>query len=357
MSRSADPRLRAAHDLNNLLAAIIARAEMVLEMPQTGVAPRAELEEIRRRAQEGTALVRRFLGQARRATEPVPTALGPLLAGWAEELRLVLGPDRRLKLAIPQAPITARADPEALRRALRDLALNARDATSPGGALSLRLGTAYLERARPGTPDTVSPGDWAVIEARDDGAGIAPELLGRVFEPFFTTKGPERGSGLGLELVRACLRGMGGTVTIASAPGRGTTVRLYLPLLATTTGTVLLVEDEPALRRLAARTLRGVGWHVMEAGSAEAALARLARRKAVPDLLVADVALPGIDGPALLSRLRCEQPRLPAILVSGYAAASLPAGLDALCLAKPYKAAELLGLAAQAVKNNLRTDD
>jgi two-component system, cell cycle sensor histidine kinase and response regulator CckA len=357
MSRQPDPRLRAAHDLTNLLAAIIARAEAVLAMPQTGEAARAELEEIRRRAEEGTGLLRRLLGQTRGEAQLVPIALGPLLAGWAEELRHVLGPDRRLDLAIPQSPITARADPDALRRTLRDLVLNARDATGPGGVLSLRLHKVHLDRRWPGIPDSVPEGDWAVIQASDNGAGIAPELLSQVFEPFFTTKGPERGSGLGLDSVRAGLRGMGGVVTVASAQGRGTTIRLHLPLLAMATGTVLLVEDEPALRRLATRALRGVGWRVLEAESAEEALARLARGKAAPDLLVADVALPGLDGPALLGKLRQQWPRLPAILVSGYGAGFVPSGLDALYLTKPFKPAELVGLAAQATKNNLRTDD
>ncbi len=149
---------------------------------------------------------------------------------------------------------------------------------------------------------------------------------------------------------------MGGVATIASVPGHGTKIRLYLPWLSTEAGRVLLVEDEPALRRVAAKALRGAGWQVGEAESAEAALAWLAGGKAHPDLLVADIALPGMDGPALLSKLRRERPGLPAILVSGYAA-PLPAGLDALHLAKPYKSTELLGLVAQALKNNLRTDD
>jgi len=357
MSRRSDPRLRAAHDLNNLLAGITARAEAVLAMPQTGDAVRVELEEIRRRAEEGSGLVRRLLGQARQDAQPVPVALGPLLAGWAEELRHVLGPERRLDLAIPQLPITARADPDALRRTLRDLVLNARDATGPGGVLTLRLDRVHLDRPWPGIPDPVPAGDWAVIQASDNGVGIAPELLGRVFEPFFTTKGAERGSGVGLESVRACLRARGGAVTIASAQGHGATVRLYLPLLSKATGMALLVEDEPSLRRFAARALRDAGWRVLEAVSAESALARLAHNQASLDLLVADVALPGADGPTLLAALRRKRPGLPAILVSGYGRAFLPAGVEALYLTKPFKAAELLGLAAQALKNNLRTDD
>ncbi len=359
MSQASDPRLRAAHDLNNLLAAIIARAEAALAMPRTAAAVRAELQEIRRRAEEGTGLVRRLLGRGRPDTEmgTAPITLGPLLAGYAAELRLVLGPDRSLELATAGQPLTARADADALRRALLDLTLNARDATGPGGVLSLRLDKVHLDRAWPGIPDLVPPGDWAVIQASDNGAGIAPDLLARVFEPFFTTKGSERGSGLGLDSVRSSLQRMGGVVTIASAQGRGTTVRLHLPLLATATGSVLLVEDEPALRRFAARALGNHGWRVMEADSAEAALALLAGGEDAPDLLVADVALPGMDGPALLGELRRERPRLPAILVSGYNAGSLPTGLDALYLTKPYKAAELLGLAAEAGRNNLRTDD
>ncbi|MBV8614838.1 MAG: response regulator [Acetobacteraceae bacterium] len=357
MSQPLDPRLRAAHDLNNLLAAIIARAEAALEMKRTGPAVRGELEEIRRRAQEGAGLVRRFLGQEERREAPAPVALGPLLSEWAEELRHVLGPDRRLELAIASGSIFARADADALRRALRDLAVNARDATGRGGRLLLGLHPLRLDHAVPAVPEPVPPGEWAVIEISDDGAGIAPDLLARVFEPFFTTKEPERGSGIGLASVRVALKGMGGAVTIASAPGRGTTLRLYLPLVGAGTGTVLLVEDEPALRRVAAKALRDAGWRVAEADSAERALAHVARGTARPDLLVADVALPGMDGPALLASLRRERPGLPAILVSGYTEPSQPAGPEALRLGKPYSPAELVGLVAQALKNNLRTDD
>ncbi|MBV9118184.1 MAG: response regulator [Acetobacteraceae bacterium] len=357
MSQPPDPRLRAAHDLNNLLAAIIARAEAALEMKRTGPAVRAELEEIRLRAQEGAVLVRRFLGEEGRGVAPTPVGLGPLLREWAEELRLVLGPDRRLELGIADQSILARADADALRRALRDLAMNARDATGRGGVLTLRLDRLRLDHAAPAVPDPVPPGEWAVGDVSDNGAGIPPDLLARVFEPFFTTKKPGRGSGIGLDSVRAALKGMGGVVTIASVPGRGTTLRLHLPFVGTATGTVLLVEDEPALRRVAAKALREAGWGVTEADSAEAALAQLARGAAHPDLLVADVALPAMDGPALLARLRRERPGLPAILVSGYGEASQPAAPEALRLGKPYKPAELVGLVAQALKNNLRTDD
>lgn len=355
MSGPPDPRLRAAHDLNNVLAAIIARAEVVLGMKRTGAAVRAELEEIRRRAVEGAGLVRRFLGQAGAEANPTPVALAALLADWAGELRRVLGPDRRLDLEVLERPMIARADADALRRVLRDLALNARDATSPGGKVSLRLGRVRLDHARPGVPDSVPPGAWAVIEVSDDGAGIAPDLLPRVFEPFFTTKASARGSGIGLASARASLHEMGGAVTIESVPGSGTTLRLHLPLVDTATGTVLLVEDEPALRRLASQALRQAGWRVAEAESAEAALAR--HGTAPFDLVVADVTLPGMDGPALLGVLRRERPDLPAILISGYAAHSLAAGPETRYLVKPYRPAALLDLVAQALKNNLRTDD
>jgi two-component system cell cycle sensor histidine kinase/response regulator CckA len=224
-----DLRLRAAHNLNNVLAAIIARAEAALETGRTGAAACTELEEIRRRAEEEAILVRRFLGQEGGGVEPVPVALAPLLREWAEELRHVLGPDRRLELMIANQLTVVRVDSDSLRRALRDITMNARDATNRGGLLSLRLDQRRLDHASPAVPEPVPPGEWAVIEVSDNGAGIAPDLLGRVFEPFFTTKEPEHGSGIGLASVRASVKGMGGVVTIASVLGRGTTLRLHLP--------------------------------------------------------------------------------------------------------------------------------
>ncbi len=354
MSRGSPARLRAAHDLNNLLAAITARAEAALATPRLSPAARTELDEIRRRAQDGAALVRCLLGAARPLPAARPVALAPLLSDGAPELRRVLGPQRRLMLMIMQEALVASADPEQLGRALLDLVLNAGDATPPGGSVSLRLDAARVEHALAAVPEPVPAGDWAVIEVRDDGAGIAPALLGKVFEPFFTTKGPLHGSGIGLASVRAALHDMGGHVTIESAPGRGTAVCLYLRRTEAARGTVLLVEDEAAVRRVGVRALRRDGWHVIAVGSAEAALERVAGTG--PDLVIADLVLPGMEGSALVRALRREWPRVPAILVSGYGANALPGDLDVAFLAKPYRSSELLGLAARlTAENRLRT--
>ncbi|MEO8714642.1 MAG: ATP-binding protein [Acetobacteraceae bacterium] len=361
--RRSSRRLRAAHDLNNVLATIAARADAALAAPRLGQAARAEFEEIRRCALEGAAVIRGLLGEAGRAAarpRVQGVALAPLLEAHADDIRRVLGPDR--SLVMPALPsVLVQAAPDALARALLDIALNARDATGSGGTLTVSLSAVRLDQPRPAIPEAVPSGPWAVIELADDGAGIAPSVLGRVFEPFFTTKDSTRGSGIGLDSVRTSVRAMGGWATIDSRQGHGTAIRLYLKRIEAPRGTVLLVEDDDAQRRLAARGLRRHGWRVLTAASAEAALARI--EAAPPDLLIADVTLPGMDGVALLQALRRRYPDLPGVLVSGYGSVALAGGRETLYLGKPYTAGDLAGIAARAyagrlgsAENMLRTD-
>jgi two-component system cell cycle sensor histidine kinase/response regulator CckA len=224
---------------------------------------------------------------------------------------------------VPADPdVFVRADPAALGRVLMNLAVNARQA---GGSATIRAGR---------------DGDHATIAVEDTGPGIPPDVLARMGESGFTTGG---GSGLGLAVVREIVSAAGGSVGAESTIGQGTTVTVRWPLHSVMAGEglVLLVEDEPIVRRLAERALAQAGWRVAAFGSAEDALAAAT----VPDAVVADVTLPGMDGRALVAALRARWPKLPAVLVSGYADSALQADPGAgktVFLAKPYALSELV---------------
>lgn len=260
-------------------------------------------------------------------------------------MALLRAPGVRVELAAPD--VFVRADPAGLGRVLMNLTVNARQAE---GSVTLRAG-------QDGT-----------VAVEDAGPGMPPEVLARSFEPGFTTRGKAGGNGLGLAIVREVVKAAGGTVTVESAVGHGTTVTVrwqladrdekkHLPLKEggiplPTFMTVLLVEDEPVARHLAERALRKAGWNVVAVGSAEDALG--AAETLTPDTVVADLTLPGMDGRALIAALRARWPKLPAVLVSGYADSARQADLTdekAVFLAKPYTLACLVTAVATAVRD------
>jgi CheY-like chemotaxis protein len=334
----------AAHDFNNVLSGIGAAADLALARPALDPAVREELEEIRRGVARGAALVRRLLADGTRPPRPVrPRPLDPLLGAAAEVIRRLLPPGVRFVLRPGTAGCRVRVDPDRLHHALLNLAANAADAMrAEGGTLTLRSAVHVLRGPEPAEP--VPPGSYAMITLRDTGPGIPPEVADRLFSPFVTTK--PTGTGLGLVSVRETLRAAGGDVVLVTQQGHGTEVRLFIPLVdpqpARPAAPVLLVEDEPALCRLAARALRGAGWRVRTTGSAEAALA-LARSLPRPALLLCDLTLPGLDGAGLLRALRARWPALPAVMMSGYAETALPPELGEVAfLRKPFALADLL---------------
>ena len=300
---------------------------------------------------DDTQLARRIAGQmAALLGEPRPAVVS--VNGVLRDLAPLLG--GRLEMAEPD--VFVHADPAALGRVLMNLTINARQA---GGTLTFRVGR---------------DGDNATIAVEDTGPGIPPEILVRMFEPGFTTRGVSGGRGLGLAIGQEIVEAAGGTVTAESVVGRGTAVvvrwplvdgkeeNLPLPLregagerlsfLLPSSITILLVEDEPIVRRLAERALRQPGWEVVAAESAEAAL--MATQTLTPDAVVADLTLPGMDGRALIGALRGRWPKLPAVLVSGYAdsaAQADPGGEKMVFLAKPYESNELVAALEAAVRD------
>ena len=358
-----------AHDFNNLLSAIAGSAEAALARDDArGAAP--ELRQVLESAQRGAGLVRQLLAFARQqALHPRVVELNGAVTAMGGLLQRLLGSRVRLTVRLDEPGRRVRIDPTQLDQVIMNLALNARDAMPGGGALQIATGHAVVLQPQPLGQEALPPGRYATLEVVDTGGGIPPDILPRIFDPFFTTKREQGGSGLGLSTVHGIVRQSGGFIAAESRPGEGTTFRIWLPrhegpanaapapppdrpappppTQAAPAGAavVLLVEDEPPLLRLAARALRGAGFEVLTAASAEEALDLLGEDAPAPAALVSDVVMPGLDGLALAGRLRARWPGLPVLLVSGYAEAALGRDLAAeglRLLPKPYGLADLV---------------
>ena len=354
-----------AHDFNNLLSAISGSAEAALAQHPDDPAA-AELRQVLESAARGAGLVRQLLAFARQqALHPRVVALNEAVEAMAGLLRRLLGSRVRLTVKLDEPGRRVRIDPTQLDQVIMNLALNARDAMPGGGSLQIATGHAVVLQPEPLGQDQLPPGRYATLEVADTGGGIPAEILPRIFDPFFTTKREQGGSGLGLSTVHGIVRQSGGFIAAESLPGQGTTFRIWLPRhegpaepppmpapppavaapQAADSPPILLVEDEPPLLRLAARALRGAGFNVLTASSAEEALELLEGGGPVPCALVSDVVMPGLDGLGLAEKLRAQYPGLPVLLVSGYAEAALGRDLAAegiRLLPKPYGLADLV---------------
>ena len=360
------------HDLGNLLTAIGGAAEELAAQSGLPMPANEEVAVIRDGVERGGALVRRLLRLAGPDQEPPrPVCLDAAIAEIAALLRRLLGGGVRLELALDAPDAALHAEPAQLDQVLVNLAVNARHAMAEGGTLTVRTGRRRLEAAATSIGHAMPPGRYVLIEVADTGIGIAADQIARIFEPFVTTRRERGGSGLGLATVHDIVRAWGGRVSVESAVGQGATFRILCPeaygpdpaapgqAQALSIGpqaqsaelhdrTILLVEDEAAVRRLAEHALARAGWEVLAAEDGDAALALLSAR---PGLrlagLVTDLTLPGMDGRAVLRAVRTAsgQGVLPALLMSGYT----DAGREGLVrqpmvafLAKPYAPHELV---------------
>ena len=372
-----------AHDFNNLLTAIIGAADELLshQPPEPEV---EDLEQIRTSAERGAALVRQLLAFGRQQTlQPRAVSINDAVKGLSSLFRRLLDSTIRLELDLQHPGCTVRVDPTQLDQVLVNLMVNARDAMGGGGTLTLRTGHVDLYRALVLGEEAIPPGRYVMVEVQDTGAGIPADVLPRIFDPFFTTRRERGGTGLGLSTVHGIVRQSDGFLRVDSLVGQGTQVRVYLPRFdgdsmaiprhpspsaepagppcadaaaQPCAGTLLLVDDEDGVRRVAARALGKQGWTVMSAGSGEEALGLLSGQGVAEALrvVVSDVVMPGMDGMALVRAIRQVRPGLPAILASGYAQEAVREDLaaeDVAFLPKPYSLKALLAaVAAQSAK-------
>jgi signal transduction histidine kinase/ActR/RegA family two-component response regulator len=333
-----------AHDFNNLLTVIIGGLDNVARQVAAGLEdaslPRVQrgVEMAQKAAQRAATLTSRLLAFSRRqALDPRPLHPDRLVRDMSELLRRSLGETVRLELVGAGGLWAAFADPNELEHAILNLAVNARDAMPQGGTLTIETGNVWLDEAYlASVAEPVPPGQYVMIAVSDTGMGMDSETLSRVFEPFFTTKEPGRGTGLGLSQVYGFVRQSGGHIRVYSELGQGTTVKLYLPRVSGEvapevakdvtpdatmlrgTETVLLVEDDEAVRAYSGGVLRDLGYRVVEAEDAATALSALDQNPVV-DLLFTDVVLPGgVHGRRLADEARRRRPALRVLFTSGY---------------------------------------
>ncbi len=351
-----------AHDFNNLLTAIIGSAELVLTELEPGAAIEQDVRNIQQAARRGADLTQKLLAVSRRQRLATRTiGLGEAVTEFSRLVRRLLREDIELEIrAAPPGP-PVRGDPGALDQILMNLVTNARDAISGGGRVVVEVSAVTLDRDDCDHLGAGIPGPWAVLAVSDTGSGMTAEVRERLFEPFFTTKEPGTGTGLGMAVVFGLVQEHGGFVRVDSAPGEGTTVRVYLPsaggMAAGPAGeasapppggteTVLVVEDEEALRSFAQRVLEKHGYRVLTAPDGAAALEVLRAAGGAVDLVLSDMVMPRMGGPQLERSMREAGLRAPVLFTSGYAAHTADerrlreAGVA--FLAKPWTVSDLL---------------
>jgi len=325
-----------AHDFNNLLTAIIGYTDLIQERLDPSEQTARDVSEIRKAADRAAGLTRQLLAFSRKQLlSPSVLNLNDTVSSLLQMLPRVIGDHIRTTANLSDDLALVKADASQMEQVFINLALNARDAMPMGGLLAIETANVDLDEERLASESlNVSPGRYVLLSIGDTGTGMDAATRQRAFEPFFTTKPKGKGTGLGLATVYGIIDQSGGGVYLDTAPGRGTTVRIYLPATravaeagspeiqppAVDRGTevLLLVEDNEAVRSLAAKALQRRGYTVHEARSGEEALALIETIGVRPHLLITDVIMPGLSGPNLAARLMHQYPQLRVLYVSGY---------------------------------------
>jgi two-component system, cell cycle sensor histidine kinase and response regulator CckA len=364
-----------AHDFNNMLTAIIGFSDFLLMNHRPTDPAFQDIMNIKQNANRAAGLVRQLLAFSRQQTlRPQLLQLGDVLSELSILLSRLLGENIELKLDQAGDLWPVKADLHQFEQVIINLAVNARDAMPDGGKLVIRTANVSEPDSRELGQRHIPPGEYVLIEVSDTGTGMSPEVKQKIFEPFFSTKEVGRGTGLGLSTVYGIVKQTGGYIFAESEEGNGTVMRVYLPRHVETAteadqgqierrpekpkdltgrGTVLLVEDEDAVRNFAARALGQRGYEVLQATTGTEALEVFAGHQGEVDLVVSDVVMPEMDGPTLCEHLRRQRPDLKVIFISGYAEDAFRQHLaeneDFMFLQKPFDLKEL----AAAVKSAL----
>jgi nitrogen-specific signal transduction histidine kinase/ActR/RegA family two-component response regulator len=351
-----------AHDFNNLLTVITGYSDMLRVLLSGQAEAREMVEEISKATERATSLTRQLLAFSRKQIlKPRVLDLNGVVRDTEKMLRRLIGEHIELILAPAPVPLLVKVDAGQMEQVVLNLVVNARDAMSNGGKLILGLEQTRLVSAVAGHCSTIPPGDYAVLTVKDTGCGMSAEVRAHLFEPFFTTKAPGKGTGLGLSTVYGITQQSEGHIRVISQPQLGTTFKIYLPLVQAIPAavvapvplegsshgseTVLLVEDEDGVRKLARMALEKQGYKVLEARDGVEGLQRCRNHSGPIHAVVTDVVMPFIDGVELVKHLRRRYPAVKALYMSGYTeSAVVRHGLIDMTVAflpKPFTAEEL----------------
>ncbi len=357
-----------AHDFNNVLTAIIGFSDLLLQTHRPTDAAYKDIMNIKQNANRAAGMVRQLLAFSRRQTlQPEVLELGDVVSDTASSLlRKSIGETVELKILSGRDLWQVKADRTQLDQVLINLVVNARDAMPNGGQITIATRNVGEADTRAFRGMGMPAGEFVEIAVTDTGHGMTPEVMAKIFEPFFSTKEVGKGTGLGLSTVYGIVKQTGGFVFPESAPGQGTTFRVYLPRHVPTeadltaalvgpkkerardltgSGRVLLVEDEDSVRAFAIRALKRQGYEVIEATSGVEGLEKFQEAGGQVDLVVSDVVMPEMDGPSMLKELRKQRPDIKVVFMSGYPDDAFKRNLDPAerfaFLAKPFTLPQL----------------
>jgi PAS domain S-box-containing protein len=338
-----------AHDFNNLLTVINGYADILLKELAAPDPMYEMVDDIRKAGQRAADLTRQLVLLSRKqVTQASEVNLNDIITEIEKMLARVIGVDIRLESALSPSLGWVLADPGQLHQVIMNLAVNARDAMPNGGTLLMETRNVDLDDSYAGQHAEVKPGPYVQLKVSDTGIGITKDAMSHIFEPFFTTKKPGEGTGLGLATVYGIVKQSGGSIWVYSEPGQGATFTIYLPRIEAGisvqheltpapslrgTGTVLVVEDEEQLRKMAGRVLRSYGYRVLEAANPAEALLHSERYAGPIHLVLTEVVLPGMTGPELADRIKPQRPAIAVVFMSGY---SEPTIADRMDLAGSY---------------------
>ena len=365
-----------AHDFNNLLTVIIGRATITLESLNPQGALQHNVELIKKTADRAAALTQQLLAFSRKQVlQPKLLDLHAVVEQIAPMLSRLIGEDVELTIRSQPGLWRVRADQGQLEQVILNLVVNARDAMPRGGRVSIETADIELSAAYTHLPDAVPAGSYVMLKVADTGMGMDAETQARIFEPFFTTKDPGKGTGLGLSTVYGIVSQHDGTIRVYSAPGQGTTFKIYLPKAEETaeavvtvapaadgtggTEMVLLVEDDDEVRRLSREVLIANGYKVLDAADPATAVQLSTQQAAAAQLLITDVVMPGMSGRQLAERIRIRRPEIRVLYVSGYPAEALGrhgvVDQGIALLAKPFSPKDLARKVREVLDSPLKS--
>jgi signal transduction histidine kinase/ActR/RegA family two-component response regulator len=364
-----------AHDFNNLLTVIRGHSDLLLDRLQPGDPLHANSQQIRKTADRAASLTRQMLAFSRmQVLQPKILDMNELIADMSKLLRRLVREDIEFSLRLGDCLARVKADPGQLEQVLLNLTVNASDAMPLGGTLTIETQNVIVDHDFTQTRPAVEPGAYVLVTVADTGHGMDAETKARIFEPFFTTKEPGKGTGLGLATVYGVVKQSGGCIWVESSPGKGTRFEIYLPRTtepaestqavsknghpASRNKTVLVVEDEKEVLELACGFLKSAGYDVLTAGDGIEALETVKRLGKSIHVVLTDIVMPRMRGPALAKRLRALLPKVNIIYMTGYLEQNGTGAKfleDAFFLQKPFSRESVVAKVDEAVKTGTPT--